>query len=243
MGPRNLLILFFSTVAVSLVILIIFFSLFFKNVDLNFNTRLPQSAPVIGGLSEDGEPMDPHSKASGLMRSTVNVPPEFRGQEASTEEKQADVEVSDSEMPPVSDDVMLDSEHEPPVPGRTTPVATSSTDKDKDKKEKKPSATPAPPAEKPLQPLIPPPAPVERTPSGPPVPEEGAAVPSYRVVLGSYANRDEADAAAARATSQGATAIVKQSGNRYSVQLGHFSNRQNAEALAGKTGASVERAN
>lgn len=47
MGPRNLIILFFSTLMVSLVILVIFFSLIFKNVDIEFNTKLPNTAPDV----------------------------------------------------------------------------------------------------------------------------------------------------------------------------------------------------
>lgn len=108
MGPRNLLILFFSTVAVSLVILIIFFSLFFKNVDLNFNARLPESAPDLGNLyGKQEETMQ--SKAAGLLRSTINVPPEvkeFVGNLAGNGKQEA--EETDSSLPPISDDVVFE---------------------------------------------------------------------------------------------------------------------------------------
>lgn len=124
MGPRNLLILFFSTVAVSLVILVIFFSLFFKNLDLNFNTKLPQSAPDVGGMYTKGATMNPESKAGGLLRSTVNVPPEIREEESppsnstTTAHRKPAAEPADSDLPPVSDDSMLNDENGPPLPSR-----------------------------------------------------------------------------------------------------------------------------
>jgi cell division septation protein DedD len=43
-----MLIIFFSAMSVSLVVLIIFFSLFFENIDVSFNTRLPEAAPALG---------------------------------------------------------------------------------------------------------------------------------------------------------------------------------------------------
>lgn len=110
MGPRNLLILFFSTVAVSLVILIIFFSLFFKNLDINFNAKLPESAPDLGTLYSH-EDASMQSKAEGLLRSTINVPPEVRefvGNLTNTSDKHADREPSDSSLSPVSDDIVLE---------------------------------------------------------------------------------------------------------------------------------------
>lgn len=78
MAPKNLILLFCSTVALSLVILIIFFSLFFKNVDLSFNTRLPDSAPNVSLQSEElSVPVEP-SKADGVAHATINVPPEVK---------------------------------------------------------------------------------------------------------------------------------------------------------------------
>jgi hypothetical protein len=119
MGPKNLLILFFSTVAVSLVILIIFFSLFFKNVNLDFNTRLPESAPDVGGRFDDTSTMSPDSKADGLMRSTVNVPPDFKEPEpsADTDKKPFENKLpGDAELPPVSDDALLEDDYPKTLP-------------------------------------------------------------------------------------------------------------------------------
>ncbi|HEY9745278.1 MAG TPA: hypothetical protein V6C99_03570 [Oculatellaceae cyanobacterium] len=114
MGPRNLLILFFSTVAVSLVILIIFFSLFFKNVDLNFNARLPESAPDLGTLyGKQEETLQ--SKAEGLLRATINVPPEvekFVG-DLTNSRKESFEEVEDAHLPPISDDIVFEDAPKP----------------------------------------------------------------------------------------------------------------------------------
>ncbi|WP_373531998.1 hypothetical protein [Vampirovibrio sp.] len=119
MGPKNLLILFFSTVAVSLVILIIFFSLFFKNVNLDFNTRLPESAPDVGSRFSETSTMSPDSKADGLMRSTVNVPPDFKEPEPNTQRAEKSLEEafpSDADLPPVSDDALLENDYPKPLP-------------------------------------------------------------------------------------------------------------------------------
>ena len=156
MGPRNLLILFFSTVAVSLVILVIFFSLFFKNVDLNFNTKMPESAPdpMMGKID-----IDPSSKSEDVSHATVNIPPEGAEPSYSGRNKVVDEngeEVPDVDQPPVSDDELLGNDT-PPVPDEET-------------------APPAPkPTPKPRSPYAAPPVP--SAPSGPPVPGEAPSGP------------------------------------------------------------------
>lgn len=188
MGPRNLLILFFSTVAVSLVILIIFFSLFFKNVDLNFNTRLPESAPDIGQQYGSSSTMNPDSKADGLMRSTVNVPPEFQepagtasGKDNAGKNAKENAGPDDNGLPPVTDDAALENdspipaspeedEMEPPAAekAKTEKPATLRSEKPAPRSvrtvERKPEPAPPPVA-------MPEPLPDEVSqPSGPPVP-------------------------------------------------------------------------
>jgi hypothetical protein len=84
MAPKNLLLLFCSTLALSLVVLIIFFSLFFKNVDLSFNTREPDSAPSVNLSPTEGIlPSKEHSKSEALQHATINVPPEQKAVESS----------------------------------------------------------------------------------------------------------------------------------------------------------------
>jgi hypothetical protein len=183
MGPRNLLILFFSTVAVSLVILIIFFSLFFKNVDLNFNTRLPESAPDIGHQYATGPSMNPDSKADGLMRPTVNVPPEMQEPPpGSTAKKKSDDEAaSDSDLPPVSDDAVLEHDNTAPITDpaldTTPPQSTSKDTASRSDGSSAPSPRALRPAKRPTD-LPPPPMPAPPPPAdesapvdnGPPVP-------------------------------------------------------------------------
>jgi len=52
MQARKMLMLFFTSMAVALVVLTLLFNLLFKNVDVNFETRIPESAPT---LSPDGQ--------------------------------------------------------------------------------------------------------------------------------------------------------------------------------------------
>jgi hypothetical protein len=119
MGPRNLLILFFSAVAVSLVILIILSSLVFKNLNLDFNTHMPESTPDIGRQFSNTAPaMNPDSKADNVSRATVNVPPESAepapaaGSEKAEIKDKADKSAMDNA--PISDDSVL--ENNSPLP-------------------------------------------------------------------------------------------------------------------------------
>jgi len=118
MGPRNLLILFFSAVAVSLVILIILSSLVFKNLSLDFNTHMPETTPDIGTqFSSQTQSMNPDSKADNVSRATVNVPPESVEPAAPANGK-ADTttkEPSAADMVPVTDDAVLENKAPLPV--------------------------------------------------------------------------------------------------------------------------------
>ncbi len=123
MGPRNLLILFFSAVAVSLVILIILSSLVFKNLNLDFNTHMPESTPEIGRQFEGSSTMSPDSKADSVTRATLNVPPESVEPAAGSAGR--DKAEPSMDTAPVSDDAVLENnsplplgdaiESEPPV--------------------------------------------------------------------------------------------------------------------------------
>lgn len=185
MGPKNLLILFFSTVAVSLVILIIFFSLFFKNVNLDFNTRLPESAPDIGGRFSQTSTMSPDSKADGLTRSTVNVPPDFKEPEPSARhnEKAPEEEIpTDIELPPISDDALLENDYPQPIPGslpERSPGKAPATEK---LPSERPAARsiptmPATRATRPAQEPVAMPEPIDNQPVSEPEPSSGPPVP------------------------------------------------------------------
>jgi len=214
------MILFFSTVAVSLVILIIFFSLFFKDVDLKFNTRLPESAPDLGKFYGDED----DSKASGLNRSTINVPPEFRPMpdepvSKPSEEKEevatsSDEETDESVTEQSQERVDIDEQPSAPVPAPAPKEPKKEVKKEAPKKETLPAEE-----EKPAEP----------------------STASYQVYMGDFASREDAEAAAARATAAGVSPLIKHSGGRYTVQLGSFSSKENADSLAGRTGARVRK--
>ena len=135
MGPRNLLILFFSAVAVSLVILIILSSLVFKNLSLDFNTHMPESTPDIGHQFEGSSTMSPDSKADNVTRATLNVPPE--SVEPAAGPGGQDKAGPSMDTAPVSDDSVLENntplplgdtiEAEPPVvmPAKSSGNASS----------------------------------------------------------------------------------------------------------------------
>ncbi|WP_054948988.1 N-acetylmuramoyl-L-alanine amidase [Numidum massiliense] len=54
----------------------------------------------------------------------------------------------------------------------------------------------------------------------------------HRVQIGAYANKKNADAAAAKAKKVGFDAVIKKEGSLYKVQIGAFRERKNAGALA-----------
>jgi len=51
---KRILLLFFTTMALSLVILIVLFNLFFKNIDIEFDTKMPEQAPVLDTTGDEG---------------------------------------------------------------------------------------------------------------------------------------------------------------------------------------------
>lgn len=82
---RSLVVLFVATMAISLLLLMILFNLVFKNIDLNFKTRLPESAPTpeqasaqSGALVEEGSTVSSDTQArfeaEGIMTARMNVP-------------------------------------------------------------------------------------------------------------------------------------------------------------------------
>jgi len=84
----------------------------------------------------------------------------------------------------------------------------------------KPPDTTAPPEE---------PAAGPATPPGKPGRETGVL---YRVQVGAYISRENAEARAAKLREEGFDAYVTQSGTLYKVQVGAFAIRENAERLA-----------
>jgi hypothetical protein len=64
LGFKNVLILFFSAMAISLVVLVLFFGLFFQKVDFSLNTKPLENAPNAAGSATQTQ--DETSKATGL---------------------------------------------------------------------------------------------------------------------------------------------------------------------------------
>lgn len=60
----------------------------------------------------------------------------------------------------------------------------------------------------------------------------------YKVQIGVFKNRDNANSLAAQAKSKGFDTTIVQSGNLYRVQIGAFSQRSNADDLASKATSS-----
>lgn len=50
---RSILVLFLTTLTLSLIILSVLFNVVFKNIDMSFNTRIPESAPVVESTEPD----------------------------------------------------------------------------------------------------------------------------------------------------------------------------------------------
>lgn len=136
MGVRNILVLFFSTMAVSLVILIILFNLIFKNIDMTFETKIPESAPTIDYPEEEdsGNPFSKEEgfssefKARGVHESKIDVPGGSRRQVSETSSStSSDTETEQAERPtPESPVKLLNPE---PVPElKSTPKSDPKVD-------------------------------------------------------------------------------------------------------------------
>ncbi len=223
MGPRNLLILFFSTIAVSMVILIIFFSLFFKNINLEFDTRIPESAPQLKELYKEGSKPVSAREMEGIYRSTINVPSEFRPVAPKPEEAQPDdlLETAEGSAEVAPETAAPEAPH-PEAPHSEAPPAAKPEPEEKKPEKKEPEKKEP---EKKLEPL-----------TNPAPANTGG---SYQVYVDGFATREAAQAVADRMTNQGVAPFIKPVGNQFMVQVGVFSNRENAQSLAGKLGAKV----
>lgn len=89
-----------------------------------------------------------------------------------------------------------------------------------------------PAAPKSQEPVAVPPAPPQETPAPTPAPSRGETNVLYRVQVGSFISKDNAEARAAKLREEGFDAYVSQAGGLFRVQVGAFSVRENAERLA-----------
>lgn len=235
MSLRHLLIVFFSVLAASLVILIMFFSLFFDKLDLSFNTHIPEAAPQIKWQApsktewhspepetktsgEEAKPGEEEPEASvGFTSETdsfwpksalVNVPGEVEG----VQNPEATTETEEDNEEPAK--VEIEASAGPPIPEQPTSEA-SGEEPDPNRftqffQNLKDKVTPVEekPAEKPKSPQVSP------TPQPLPMPQ-----PKSQAKVSS-----ESSAASnpAEATSG--------SGKLYRVYIGGFSSSQEAES-------------
>lgn len=246
MGIRNVLILFFSAMAVSVVILTVFFSLFFKNFDnlVTFDTRLPESAPEFQSVTDEADPQHA-SRAQGIRHSTINVPRDSRPTPASSEAQ------TTPEIPSVGigadlfsddfqEDDLLDGLDTPATTkpattsGESRPVNTSTTSGSPDGP-KKPASSP-PPAEREEPASPPPPPPSLAEPTGNASPPSGR----HQVYLDGFGSVDDARKTVEHLKAQGVQALVKQSGSKTIIQLGTFNNEAYARSLADQIGGKIK---
>jgi N-acetylmuramoyl-L-alanine amidase len=75
------------------------------------------------------------------------------------------------------------------------------------------------------------PAPVPAPPVAPAPPVSSV---TYRVQVGAFLKRENADARVAQLTKDGFDAYINQSGGLFKVQVGAFTERENAEQLAAR---------
>lgn len=249
MGVRNVLILFFSAMAVSVVILTVFFSLFFKNFDnlVTFDTRLPESAPELGNIyNENGA--NQSSKAEGVVHSTINVPEDYRKNGNTTPQApQEDPMVgvgADTVNPEDSQDTeeALNSDttkEEDPAPPALEPPAREVK---KAAVPNKPPSAPKPAAPDQTVPKLPPmpPAPVPAAPTQENTPVRVDKTGMHQVYLDGFASAEAAKKTADELKTQGIRALVRQQGTQAVLQLGTFSNKDFAEGLAGRVGGKVK---
>lgn len=247
MGPRNMLILFFSTLCVSLVLLIILFSFGFKDVDLEFNTKLPESAPSLGDIyKEEGEPKD--SRVEGVTTATIRVPQSGRPLDSING-------ISPTEdVAPELQEEQKSEETQAPTPDNPDGKKDAKKD-EKSKKDKKDAnddsgvktAEEAPVPE--LKPLIPQKEKPKTVEAKKPEPKEEAPEPkkvekpgtAYQVYKDGFSTREAAEAAAAQMGGAGTQPFVRSAGSGYIVQVGVFGSKENADSVAGKTGAKVRK--
>lgn len=226
MGFRRIAILFFSTMTVSLVILLVLFNLVFKNIDLSFDTKMPESAPIL----EDEEPA-PSFKAGAISGASVKTPDSAPAVPPSpaVQTAQEAVDSSSDALPGTPAPPSLVTVTEPPPPAPKKPLVGPHP-----LPSHLPGNSPEPGFEPRLRPRVATPAPAPTPPLSPPPPKA-----LYQVYVDGYGSDIEARAAAEALKNKGVEAFAGLSGGRPVVKLGTFSSRDSAEAVAGQNGAKI----
>jgi cell division septation protein DedD len=231
LGAKNVLILFFSALSVSLLVLLLLFSFFFKNLNFSVKTKDLEEAPILQEAPLEGRPAlteesslvntnDSWDAKSLANRLRINVPKEAeRVREILTDPTEAKTNVEDYY-------IGVETDYMPPKYD-LEPLPNLSDDEGAEADSAPPSPVPALPS--------------ESSPSTSETPALSTVTPSrYRVYIGGFLNRADAEAARARIAAQGYAPIVKASGATYQVQTGVYSSKAQANTVASSTGGSVE---
>ncbi len=213
MGARKILILFFSTMTVSLVILIVLFNLLFKNMNMDFETKTPESAPTIQIREPEKSKNDDINspadfKQKGNSQSRVHVP----GQRIRPSQDSPETLLTPE--PPTQKSLPLDTQDSLTPPK----IVDSSGHTNK-------------------APIIK----LKKLPEENPSLSENQTF--YQVYIDGFHSEDEARLKVAALKSQGIDAFVNTSGGRPIIKLGTFSNQESAQALASQHGAKVKPVN
>lgn len=236
MGIRNMVILFLSALGLSLIILIVFFSLFFKNIDLSFDTKLPEAAPDLSDMVEDGDippGSNEPSKAEGVFHATINVPDEINHQSSAVaEDKPAEAAKDLAPIQGLPENPLATEETSKPADDR-------SSGQNVDKKSAKTVVKPVIQSKESSKPTpdlgSPPPAPTP----GSPGEAKDVQTTQYNVILQGFSTKQDAELALPRVLDDAPGAFIRKNGSGYMIQLGSFGDKSNAESLAGQTGATV----
>jgi cell division protein FtsN len=241
LGTRNVLILFFSALSISLLLLLVLFSVFFKNLDFSVKTKDLATAPTLGADSTSpGDvvttPTIENPWSSEAIRQKLNLilPGEAEKLKKSVEDQTTAMEgevgkkssKGSSNVKP--DEYYMGVEADP-----------SSITQDENDSSSSDTAAPTPgtgdESETPASTR----KPVEDAPKVNVV-QSAPASRSYRVYMGGFGSRADAENARANLQAQGYSAVLKQGSGGYQLQLGVFGDEGRARQLAGQTGASVE---
>ncbi len=214
LDSRNIGILFFSALGISLLVLVLLFSFFFKNLDFNLKTKELEEAPRLEEAVQVESTTNPNeadvvNSETLEERLDVNVPEEAGrlrrfNQNADQNKARKSVpyvgietkknEASSKKEAPVKENTSV------PVPSDETPEATSPSLRSK----------------------------------------TTVAVQKYRVYLGGFFSREDAEATQSRLKAQGYSSILKQTNSGFEVQLGVYTDADTAKQTATSTGASLE---
>jgi cell division protein FtsN len=209
LGSRNIWVLFFSALSISLLVLLLLFSFFFKNLDLGIQTKELSEAPTLRtgvnmqntALNEE-ETLDAESLQD---RVRVNVPSEAERLKRIAKESKTTTTTPKKQEAYVGIDASQASN--PKTQEDLAPVPEASS---------------------------------EATPQKALTAPQASVVKKFRVYLGGFFTKGDAEATQARLKAQGYNSIIKQSNSGFEVQLGVFTDEPTAKAMASSTGASLE---